>query len=413
MQHPSYTNTSQTMQNPVPQNMPNPGDQGVEPSITRTVDCEQGIVGRIIGRGGETIKYLQQCSNCHIQVDQNYPQGVPRKIIITGTSSQVAAAERLVLDVIENGPPDIGPPPGENWITQIVDCPQNVIGRVIGRGGETIRELQVKSGAKIQVDQQVLDGQPRKVVVSGNPSAVAVGISLVHQVMEGQQLPGPAGPNANYVDCPKNLVGRIIGRGGEVIRQLQQMTGARVQIDQNVPEGYPCKVTISGQDLGAVHYAMSLVQDVMSNGSQCLQYVTGQGANGTPTYSQAGYGGNYSQSGYAAYSQSGYGQQGAQATYSGYQDPNGTAATSAYGQYDYSQYGQAGYSQTGAAPAPAAGQGYDYSAYQQTGSNQGYAAPPAAGGGSEWAEYKMPDGTPYWYNSTTGVSQWEKPPGMP
>ena len=36
-----------------------------------------------------------------------------------------------------------------------MDCPQNVIGRVIGRGGETIRELQVKSGAKIQVDQQV------------------------------------------------------------------------------------------------------------------------------------------------------------------------------------------------------------------------------------------------------------------
>jgi len=38
------------------------------------------------------------------------------------------------------------------------------------------------------------------------------------------------------VECPKHLVGRIIGRGGETIQALQQKTGARIQIDQNVPE---------------------------------------------------------------------------------------------------------------------------------------------------------------------------------
>lgn len=31
--------------------------------------------------------------------------------------------------------------------------------------------------------------------------------------------------------------GKIIGRGGEVITMIQQRSGAKVQIDQNVPEG--------------------------------------------------------------------------------------------------------------------------------------------------------------------------------
>lgn len=32
-------------------------------------------------------------------------------------------------------------------------------------------------------------------------------------------------------------IGKIIGRGGEVITMIQQRSGAKVQIDQNVPEG--------------------------------------------------------------------------------------------------------------------------------------------------------------------------------
>jgi len=399
-----------------------PDQSTSENPVTKLLDCEPGIVGRIIGRGGENIRYLQQASSCHIQVDQNFPQGVPRKIILSGTPAQVALAEKLVIDVIENGPPDIGPPPGESWVTQIVDCPQTVIGRVIGRGGETIRDLQAKSGAKIQVDPQVQDGQPRKVVISGTPGAVAAGAALVNQVMEGQQVTGPAGPNVQYIECPKSMVGRIIGRGGEVIRQLQQMSGARVQIDQNVPEGYPCKVTISGNDVGAVHYAMSLVQDVMNNGPQYLTTLAGgqgtapgaTGSYGQSAYSQAGYNqstyGTYPPTSYSqpAYGQSGYNQQ--SSAYNGYQAPaSAPTAAPAYGQYDYSQsgYSQAGYAQT----AASAQGGYDYSQYSQP-ADESYAAAPAPAA-SEWSEHKMPDGTPYWYNSTTGVSQWEKPAGMP
>jgi polyribonucleotide nucleotidyltransferase len=39
------------------------------------------------------------------------------------------------------------------------------------------------------------------------------------------------------MDCAKAFVGKIIGRGGEVITMIQQRSGAKVQIDQNVAEG--------------------------------------------------------------------------------------------------------------------------------------------------------------------------------
>lgn len=41
-------------------------------------------MGRIIGRGGETIRALQQASEAHIVVNQNFPDGHPRQISISG-----------------------------------------------------------------------------------------------------------------------------------------------------------------------------------------------------------------------------------------------------------------------------------------------------------------------------------------
>jgi predicted RNA-binding protein YlqC (UPF0109 family) len=34
------------------------------------------------------------------------------------------------------------------------------------------------------------------------------------------------------VDCPKNMVGRVIGKSGETIKALRTYTGALIQINQ-------------------------------------------------------------------------------------------------------------------------------------------------------------------------------------
>lgn len=45
------------------------------------------------------------------------------------------------------------------------------------------------------------------------------------------------------MDCPRNMVGRVIGKQGETIKQLQRNTGANIQIDQ---KSDPCTITITG-----------------------------------------------------------------------------------------------------------------------------------------------------------------------
>ena len=66
--------------------------------------CIQGIVGRIIGRGGETIRALQQASQAHIVVDQNYPEGQPRRVNISGRQDAVDRAAKMVQELISGEP---------------------------------------------------------------------------------------------------------------------------------------------------------------------------------------------------------------------------------------------------------------------------------------------------------------------
>jgi far upstream element-binding protein len=56
-------------------------EEAVQPGegeVEERVSCPSTLVGRIIGRGGETIRSLQGGSGAHILVDQNYPEGADR-----------------------------------------------------------------------------------------------------------------------------------------------------------------------------------------------------------------------------------------------------------------------------------------------------------------------------------------------
>ena len=58
------------------------------------------------------------------------------------------------------------------------------------------------------------------------------------------------------LSCPRNRIGRVIGRSGETIKALQQYTGAMIQIDQSQD---PTRVTIAG-DAHSLRVATSMVK---------------------------------------------------------------------------------------------------------------------------------------------------------
>jgi hypothetical protein len=66
--------------------------------------------------------------------------------------------------------------------TATVDCPKSMVGRVIGKNGETIKALQTYSGALIQIDQTV---EPTKVTISGTPHSLSLAVSMVTDIVKG------------------------------------------------------------------------------------------------------------------------------------------------------------------------------------------------------------------------------------
>jgi len=236
--------------------------------------------------------------------------------------------------------------------------------------------------------QNFPEGHPRKITLAGNPEAVARAKQMIHDLIAGGpsavSVPGGA---ERVIDIQQNFVGKIIGKGGETIKGMQTQTGARIQIDQ---ANWKCTITGTQQ---AVDQAAAMIETI-ANGGDPPAFGPPGGAYGAPA-AYGGYGGYPPQMGYGGYpaygGYGGYPQQG----YGGYQQQQQ--------QQGYPQQGYGGYQQ----------QGYGQQGYGQQGQEAAASAAPAAGGSSEWQLLYDPQQRPYYYNSTTRQSQWEKPAGMP
>jgi hypothetical protein len=73
-------------------------------SITRIMECPQTRVGIVIGTKGSVIMEMMKKTSCKIVINQEFPDGVAREIIFTGTKEQIEAAKVLVNAVIVHGP---------------------------------------------------------------------------------------------------------------------------------------------------------------------------------------------------------------------------------------------------------------------------------------------------------------------
>ena len=77
--------------------------------IQKELACPKGMVGRVIGKGGETIKALQKNFGANIQIDQSSD---PMRITIAGQPPAVEACAAAVQEIVNGGNPYLGPPGG-------------------------------------------------------------------------------------------------------------------------------------------------------------------------------------------------------------------------------------------------------------------------------------------------------------
>lgn len=261
------------------------------------------MVGLIIGRGGEQITRLQAESGCKIQMAQDSGGMPERQCTLTGAPSAIAQARAAIERIIASegsggprpggggggGPPSMGGMGGGNGMFETM-VPGHKVGLIIGKGGETIKQLQERSGAKIIIIQDSPEAAHEKPLrITGDPNAVETAKELVNEILNqnddrdmggfggpggpggrgrGRGAPrgggrggfmgrgGPGGPRGggrggfgggwggpggneygsevtDYVTIPSNKCGLVIGKGGETIKTINSSTGAHCEVDKN------------------------------------------------------------------------------------------------------------------------------------------------------------------------------------
>lgn len=155
-------------------------------AVSEVMHIARTMVGKLIGKGGATIMGLQSSTGCSIQVDQHTATrgGECRRVTLKGTPSAVEAAKKAVRDALEAEP---GAPSGGEMSSDL-SCPQHVVGRIIGRAGETIKLLQGASGAYILVNQNFPDGVDRVITISGSTDAVGRASSMVRDLISSDLI---------------------------------------------------------------------------------------------------------------------------------------------------------------------------------------------------------------------------------
>ncbi|XP_051630757.1 far upstream element-binding protein 2-like [Manacus candei] len=263
-------------------------------TVTEEYRVPDGMVGLIIGRGGEQINKIQQDSGCKVQISPD-SGGLPeRSVSLTGSPEAVQKAKALLDDIVSRGrggPP--GPFPdsanGQNGTVQELMIPAGKAGLVIGKGGETIKQLQERAGVKMILiqdgSQNTNVDKPLRII--GEPYKVQQACEMVLDILRERDQ-GGFGERSDYgarlgggidVPVPRHSVGVVIGRSGEMIKKIQNDAGVRIQFKQDDGTGPEKIAHIMGPPERCEH-AARIIQDLL----QSLR-VTGQtgstGSTGT------------------------------------------------------------------------------------------------------------------------------------
>ncbi|XP_051984406.1 far upstream element-binding protein 1-like isoform X1 [Xyrauchen texanus] len=227
------------------------GGMGGPPrTISEDFKVPDGMVGFIIGRGGEQISKMQQESGCKIQIAPDSGGMPDRSVTLTGSPDSIQAAKRLLTEIVEKGRPSpaFHHNDGPGMSVQEIMVPATKAGLVIGKGGETIKQLQERAGVKMVMiqDGPQNTGADKPLRISGDPFKVQQAKDMVMDLIRDQgfreqrgEYGSRVGGDSLDVPVPRFAVGIVIGRSGEMIKKIQNDTGVRIQFkpdDGTTPE---------------------------------------------------------------------------------------------------------------------------------------------------------------------------------
>lgn len=139
--------------------------------------------------------------------------------------------------------------------------PNQMIGKVIGRGGARIKELKDKSGCKISIAKESSCGeQTTEVTLQGSSEEINVAKELISEIVVS---------NFEFF-VPEDKIGLLIGKKGRHIKMIQKLSGAKVVVGRwhNISDSRQKIVRIYGAQ-ESVEKASKLIVKIVNQEFVC------------------------------------------------------------------------------------------------------------------------------------------------
>lgn len=288
--------------------------------------CPVRRIGSIIGKGGEIVKQLRAETQSKIRICDSTPGCDERVVTIYSSSEETNSLEDTgelvspaqdalfkVHDRVIAEEPEDDRFEEFQVVTVRMLVPSDQIGCILGKGGQVIQNMRNETHAQIRV----LSSEPlppcalsndEVVQITGEPSVVKMALSQVafrlhdnpsrsqHLLLSSYSIHrsggryqstgvpsmgvGPTiGPYGGYTGgdlggdfslrlvCPTENIGAVIGKGGSIINQIRQESGASIKVDSSAAEGDDCIILVSAKEV--FEDASSAIDAVMRLQPRC------------------------------------------------------------------------------------------------------------------------------------------------
>ncbi|ESO86186.1 hypothetical protein LOTGIDRAFT_129721, partial [Lottia gigantea] len=222
-----------------------------KPPVTLRLVVPASQCGSLIGKGGSKIKEIRESTGASIQVaSEMLPNSTERAVTLSGTADAITQCIRNICGIMLESPPK-----GAN----IPYRPKPVVSpQVIFAGGQAYAmqpgQVPVQNHHEMnKVPHHMTAAMPHAVPIIPTAQTVLPG-GLTYQIARPNNpaatAPGSIsianGAQTHEMNVPNDLIGCIIGRGGQKINEIRQLSGATIKISNAEDGTADRKVTISG-----------------------------------------------------------------------------------------------------------------------------------------------------------------------
>ncbi|XP_048414635.1 insulin-like growth factor 2 mRNA-binding protein 3 isoform X2 [Stegostoma tigrinum] len=149
-----------------------------------------------------------------------------------------------------------------------VFIPALAVGAIIGKKGQHIKQLSRYAEASIKIaPAESPDAKQRMVIITGQPEAQFKAQGRIYNKLKEENFFGPKEEVKleTHIKVPSHAAGRVIGKGGKTVNELQNLTSAEVVVprDQTPDENDQVIVKITGHFF-ASQLAQRKIQEILS-----------------------------------------------------------------------------------------------------------------------------------------------------